>query len=113
MSDLGIKNLAGLKPLTGANPLNEADGIGKASPVAKTGAAEGKDFKSFLLESLDKVNALQTEANEGVQRLMTGETNNVSEVLTASRKAGIAFDLLMEIRNKLMDAYTEIKQMRV
>jgi flagellar hook-basal body complex protein FliE len=37
----------------------------------------------------------------------------VAEVLTATRKAGIAFDLLMEIRNKLMDAYTEMRQMRV
>jgi len=83
------------------------------SPVTSVAAPEGRDFKSFLLDSLDKVNQLQTEANQGVERLMTGETDNVAEVLSVSRKAGIAFDLLMEIRNKLMDAYGEIKQMRV
>ncbi len=74
---------------------------------------EGKDFKSILLDSLNEVNRLQGEADAGVQKLLTGETNNVAEVLAAANKAGIAFDLLMEVRNKLSDAYDEIKQMRV
>ena len=76
-------------------------------------AVEGKDFKTILLDSLDEVNRLQNEADQGVQRLLTGETDNVAEVLNAVNKAGIAFDLLMEVRNKLTDAYREIQQMRV
>lgn len=83
------------------------------SPVPASDRVEGKDFKSILVDSLNEVNRLQTEADEGVQRLITGETNNVAEVLTAVNKAGVAFDLLMEIRNKLTDAYQEIKQMRI
>ena len=47
------------------------------------------------------------------QALLSGETDNVAEVFAAVNKAGIAFDLLMEIRNKLLDAYQEIKQIRV
>lgn len=97
-----------------------AGGLGAIRPVGPTsapgslpGAVEGKDFKDYMLESLEKVNQLQTEADAGVQRLLTGESDNVAEVLTASRKAGVAFDLLMEIRNKLLDAYGEIRQMRV
>lgn len=93
------------------------DGAGRlqrpGGPATQAAAVEGRDFKSYLLESLEKVNQLQSEADAGVQKLLTGETNNVAEVLTASRKAGVAFDLLMEIRNKLMEAYGEIKQMRV
>ncbi len=87
--------------------------LAPAAPATKPAEGAGKDFKSYLLESLDKVNQLQHEADAGVQRLMTGESDNVAEVFAASRKAGVAFDLLMEIRNKLMDAYTELKQMRV
>lgn len=74
---------------------------------------EGKDFKSILFDSLNEVNRLQTEADAGVQRLITGETDNVAEVLAAVNKAGIAFDLLMEIRNKLTEAYQEIQRMQV
>src|SRR5262245_36410604 len=83
------------------------------APIAKSGEVTGKDFKSYLMESLDKVSQLQNEADAGVQKLMTGQTDNVAEVFSATRKAGIAFDLLMEIRNKLTDAYSELKQMRV
>ena len=83
------------------------------TPATPPMAPDGKDFKSYLLESLEKVNRLQLEADAGVQKLLTGETDNVAEVFSAARKAGIAFDMLMEIRNKLMEAYTELRQMRV
>ncbi len=76
-------------------------------------AVKGQDFRSILLKSLEEVNRLQTEADLGVQRLLTGETDNVAEVLAAANKAGIAFDLLMEVRNKMTDAYREIQQMRI
>ncbi len=76
-------------------------------------APKGKDFRSVLLDSLDEVNRLQKEADAGVARLITGETDNVAEVFAAVNKAGIAFDLLMEARNKLTDAYQEIQQMRI
>jgi flagellar hook-basal body complex protein FliE len=103
MADTRINNL-GLPPLRPLTP---------PAPIARPEPAAGKDFKSYLMESLEKVNQLQNEADAGVERLVTGQTDNVAEVFSATRKAGIAFDLLMEIRNKLMDAYTELKQMRV
>lgn len=86
-----------------------------AGPARAVQPAEpqGKDFKSILMDNLSEVNRLQTEADQGVQKLLTGETDNVAEVLTAVNKAGIAFDLLMEVRNKLVDAYKEIQQIRV
>ncbi len=89
-------------------------GPATAAPVpGPEAAAGGKNFRDILLDSLNEVNRLQAEADQGVQRLVTGETHNVAEVLAAVNKAGIAFDLLMEIRNKLTDAYREIQQMRI
>ena len=85
-----------------------------ASALPQVGSdPRGKDFKSVLLDSLEQVNRLQGEADQGVQRLLAGESDNVAEVLSAVNKAGIAFDLLMEVRNKMVDAYQEIQQMRV
>lgn len=103
-------------PIQLMNFMPGVSSIGAALPNAQSvpaDAPKGKDFKSILLDSLDEVNRLQQEADQGVQRLMTGETDNVAEVFTAVNKAGIAFDLLMEVRNKLVTAYEEIKQMRV
>ena len=101
--------IQGLGP-GGVRPAQGPNATGAGGPVD---GAEGKDFQSFLLDSLDKVNALSHEANDAVQRLATGETQNVAEVFTTVQKAGIAFDLLMEIRNKLLDAWQEIRQMHV
>ncbi len=95
------------QPVGPLTPSQSASG-GKAA-----GGATGKEFKTILLESLEEVNRLQHEADAGVQRLLTGESDNVAEVITAVKKAGIAFDLLMEIRNKLTEAYRDIQQMRV
>ena len=94
----------------GIGPVKPVSPTPDTQPVGKTG---GRDFKNILLDSLDEVNRLQKEADQGVQRLISGETDNVAEVLAAVNKAGIAFDLLMEIRNKLQDAYRDIQQMRV
>ena len=103
MADIRIDNLS-------------TPAIGPLMPPAATpdsAPASGKDFKTYLIDSLNKVSQLQDEADAGVQKLATGQTDNLAEVFSATRKAGVAFDLLMEIRNKLMDAYTELKQMRV
>lgn len=94
-------------------PIRQIQPPATSAPAGKPDALPSKDFKEYLLSSLEKVNELQNEADAGVQRLMTGESDNVAEVFSASRKAGVAFDLLMEIRNKLLDALNEIKQMRV
>ncbi len=84
------------------------DLVGKPAEAPAT-----KDFRGILLDSLNEVNRLQAEADQSVQRLITGQTENVAEVFAAVNKAGIAFDLLMEVRNQLTDAYKEIQQMRI
>ena len=100
-------------PIQAFGPIHPVKGVTGALPTQPAASPKGKDFKTILLESLDEVNRLQREAAQGVQRLQTGETDNVVEVLHAANKAGIAFDLLMEVRNKLTEAYREIQQMRI
>jgi flagellar hook-basal body complex protein FliE len=75
--------------------------------------ADGKDFKQTLLDNLNKVNQLQQEAQQATEKLATGQTDNVAEVFSAVRKADVAFSLLMQIRNQLIDAYTEIRNIKI
>lgn len=83
-----------------------------AKPAAADQAGDG-DFAKLLRQQLDKVSQMQKEADVGVQNLVTGQTQNITEVFSTAKKAQVAFSLLMEIRNKLADAYTELKQLRV
>ncbi len=87
--------------------------LGRARLLNPQQQSEGADFKSTLLDSLDEVNRLQMDAAKGIEMLQLGETANMAEVFAAVRKADIAFSLMMEMRNKLVEAYRELQQMRI
>ncbi len=101
----GLIGPAGASGAQGAGALRRTAG--------ESQAADGSSFKDVLLQSLDQVNRLQQEASQGVEKLATGQTTNMAEVFSAVRKADVAFSLLMEMRNKLIEAYQEIRQMQV
>lgn len=86
--------------------------IDKMQPSGPTSTPDGKSFKDLLMDSLGEVNRLQQEAAAGAEKVATGETDNLAEVFSAVRKADVAFSMLMEMRNKLVDAYREVQQMR-
>ena len=97
--------------------LNFASPIGPLSPLRPAAPAEkqspGEDFARTFKEQLQQVNQLQSEADDTVQNLLTGGSDSVTDVFVAARKAQVAFSLLMEMRNKLVDAYNELQSMRV
>ena len=85
-----------------------------ATAPARTEAATGSaSFKDMLLDSIQEVNSMQQEADQAVEGLMTGQNVNPAEVLTAVQKADMAFRMMMQIRNKLVQAYDEVKSIRV
>ena len=57
---------------------------------------------------VDQVDSLQKDADSSIQGLVTGETTDIHDVTMKMEEAGIAFDLMMEIRNKLLNAYNTI-----
>ena len=85
-------------------------------PNLTSGVETPKDatsFKNFLLDSIREVNAMQQDADKAVENLASGGDANPAEVLTAVQKADIAFRMMMQIRNKMVQAYNEIQNIRV
>jgi flagellar hook-basal body complex protein FliE len=74
---------------------------------------QGPNFKSVLMDNLNQVNALQQDAGKATEDLMTGDRNDLEGVIAATEKADTAFKMLQAMRNKVMEAYEEVKQMRV
>ncbi|TWT83400.1 flagellar hook-basal body protein FliE [Planctomycetes bacterium CA13] len=93
-------------PLKPINPFAKAS----AGQGAKTGA---DTFVNLLGGQVDKVNAMQTDANEMVHSLLTGGDVNEAEVLTSVQKADLAFRMLLQVRNKLLEAYREVQQIQI
>ena len=56
---------------------------------------------------------MQKDSAQKMQDFIAGEITDVHDVMIAAEKAGTSFQLLMEMRNKMMDAYNEIKHMSV
>jgi flagellar hook-basal body complex protein FliE len=96
------------------NPNVTNVGLPTAAQSSRGPANEsGVSFKDVLLNSIQEVNSLQQEASHAVESLATGGDVNPAEVLTAVQKADIAFRMMMQIRNKLVQAYDEVKNIRV
>jgi len=92
------------------------DGIGpvRYTALGRPAPAEaGQDFQESLKAALRDVNDLQLQAGEQVNRLVAGEPVDLHEVMISAEEAGVAFDLMMEIRNKLLEAYQEIQRMHI
>jgi len=87
---------------------------GGATQSQQTGTpADSTNFKDILMKNLNEVNQMQQDADKTLDDYVTGKTQNMGEVITASQKASMAFSMLTQIRNKLQDAYDEVKNLRV
>jgi len=73
----------------------------------------GESFKSFLDRQIREVESLQQEATSATNQLVTGQRHDFDTVLSAVKKADLAFKMTLQVRNKVIDAYNEIKQIRV
>jgi flagellar hook-basal body complex protein FliE len=80
---------------------------------SKTEQSDAASFKGFLLESIQDVNSMQQQADQAVETLMTGGDADPAEVLTAVQKADMAFRLMMQMRNKMMQVYQEVRDIRI
>ncbi|HEB56074.1 MAG TPA: flagellar hook-basal body complex protein FliE [Gammaproteobacteria bacterium] len=81
-----------------------------SEPVAATGGAS--DFSELLKQSIDKVNETQVDAKKITDAFQQGDPNvQMSEVMVALQKSNVSFQAMLQVRNKLVNAYQEIMNM--
>lgn len=85
----------------------------EGSKPAGATADSGKSFADTLKDAVQGVNQLQKESDVGMQNLATGKTDNVADVMIAAEKADIALRVMVQVRNKVIDAYNEVMRMQV
>ncbi|MBE7559980.1 flagellar hook-basal body complex protein FliE [bacterium] len=93
-----------ISPLPGTEP--------SGGPTAPRAPA-GPSFAEILKKSLDEVNQMQNRAGEMQVKYVTGEINNLHDVMIAVEEANLAFQATMQIRNKILEAYQELMRMQV
>ena len=72
-----------------------------------------KGFGDMLKEMVGDVNELQGKAKDSIHALTRGEVQDLHQVMIQMNKAELGFKFMMEVRNKLIEAYKEVSQMTV
>ena len=100
MKDITIEsNMQSLTPLSPQKKVQEG--------------GTGASFSSMLQRSVAEVNQLQNQADSSIEQLIVGRSRNLHETMISLEKADISFRLMMEVRNKIIEAYHEIMRMQV
>lgn len=99
-----INGLQGVPPLA-------SSALAKLNPPSAAPAAAS--FDNMLLESISQTNALEQSAQTAIEQSLTGGDITQVEVFTAVKKADLAMRMLLQMRNKALEAYQEIQQLRM
>jgi flagellar hook-basal body complex protein FliE len=85
---------------------------GQGVSVAQPETAESASFADLLKKSVDQVNQAQSNASALRERFEKGEPNvQLTEVMVEAQKASISFQAMLQVRNKLVEAYKDITSM--
>jgi flagellar hook-basal body complex protein FliE len=76
------------------------------------GDDEGTSFADTLKQALNQVSDLQEDAQDAISAYLRGEPVEVHQVMAAAEEAGIALEMLVEIRNKITEAYRTVISMQ-
>ena len=89
-------------------------GLGVPKPPVVGGGDGPIPFRDLLQSSIQRVNEMQEAAEKAKTAIATpGGAENIGEMMNSVKQAEIAFQELVEIRNKLVDAYQEVMRMQV
>ena len=94
----------------GVAGIQETDRGGFRIPVP--GPGQGPSFAETLEKALGQVSDLQGDAQDAISAFLRGDPVEVHEVMAAAEEAGIALEMLIEVRNKLTEAYRTVINMQ-
>jgi flagellar hook-basal body complex protein FliE len=96
--------------ISGLGTLGSIGSLPKLSPLEPANA-EG-NFSGVLTNALQQVNQLNSGAEQQIGNLLNGGNTDISSVMIAVEKADVAFQLMMQVRNKIVSAYQDIEKMQ-
>lgn len=117
MDGVASRIVDGTNPLAGAPAGGVAGGPAAAARVEAAGSVEGAEpgegpsFLAELARAMSRLEGLAGEADRMARGLVTGQVDDVAQVMIASEKARLAIELAVQLRNKAIEAYQEIMRM--
>ncbi len=85
----------------------------QAAGIEKNGDASNSMFASVFRSAIDNVKETDADAVKAEYLMSTGQLDNPAELMIASTKKVMAVDMLVQLRNKALDAYTELTRINL
>ena len=98
MNIAGIDAASGLQALTNTGNKNEASGT---------------SFQDMLSNAIESADQLSTVSQTNSEALLAGEVDDIAQVMIDGQKAELALNMVVQVRNKVVDAYNEVMNMQV
>jgi flagellar hook-basal body complex protein FliE len=113
-SSIALQQTLRARNADGVGPagLQTADGISLAGST-EAPATDKTSFSDLVTGLVRSVDAKGKAAESEARRLMVGESDNIHRTMISMQEAGVAFNLLVEVRNKLVESYQELMRMPV
>lgn len=92
---------------------NSAAALSDIKPIAPAGAASGGSFGSLLESYIGRVQQAQDTATNSVTDFLSGGTEELHSVALKTQRAELEFEMFLQMRNKVVDAYQEVMKMQV
>lgn len=99
-------------PITSINRIGRLSGLDEVNKTNLTGSSPDS-FGQMLNSALDRLSQTESAANEAVTRLASGEDIDLHQVMLTMQEADLSFQLALQVRNKLVEAYQEVMRMQV
>jgi flagellar hook-basal body complex protein FliE len=99
--------------ITALNQIRELGQTAQQSPRPNQSNVSGITFNDTLRSYINEANDLQISADRDIQRMIAGEDIDAHEVMIAVEKANMSFEMVMEIRNKMLEAYREVMRTNI
>lgn len=98
-----------MAPISGINHIP----ISTSLPSSGGAAGSSDAFSSVLSNTISNLQTLQSRAGDAAQKFMSGENEELHTVALAGQQAELAFDLGLQVRNKVINAYQEVMKMQL
>jgi len=96
-------------PITPLRPPLAVPTITPSGPTSGSGGA----FQNILSDAMNRVEQFQQNSQSSIDKFLSGEDEEVHKVALATQQTELAFDLFLQVRNKVISAYQEVMRMQM
>jgi len=87
--------------------------VASVTPTQSANGTTGVGFGEWLGQQMTSTNSQLVKADDGIRKLALGEADSLHQIMINLEEAKLSFELVVQVRNKLLDAYQELMRMQI